>query len=73
MDEQSFIGGNDPRDLPDFQVLQSEIAKLQYGRQRVNWSLAEECCLQLAKQNGLELQTAAWYTLVRTKCAGIRV
>lgn len=71
MDEQSFIGGNDPRDLPDFQVLQSEIAKLQYGRQRVNWSLAEECCLQLAKQNGLELQTAAWYTLVRTKCAGI--
>lgn len=56
--------GNDPRTLPDYAVLRDELSKLSHpARPDVNWRYAEKLCLSLFEQNGVELQTAAWYTL----------
>ncbi len=37
----------------------------------MNWQYVEKLCLSLFEQNGVELQTAAWYTLARTHLAGL--
>ncbi|MDW8846798.1 VasL domain-containing protein [Erwinia sp. MMLR14_017] len=64
--------GNDPRMLADYAALRDELAKLSHpARPDVNWRYAEKLCLSLFEQNGVELQTAAWYTLARTHRAGL--
>lgn len=64
--------GGDPRTLPDYAVLREELSKLTHpARPDVNWRYAEKLCLSLFEQNGVELQTAAWYTLARTQLAGL--
>lgn len=64
--------GGDPRTLADYASLRDELAKLTHpARPDVNWKHAEKCCLSLFEQNGVELQTAAWYTLARTRIAGL--
>jgi type VI secretion system protein VasL len=64
--------GGDPRQLPDYGALRDEIAKLSHpARPDVDWPFAEKCCLVLFEHNGVELQTAAWYTLARTHIAGL--
>ncbi|WP_333012460.1 VasL domain-containing protein [Kluyvera sichuanensis] len=64
--------GSDPRALPDYASLRDELGKLTHpARPDVNWQYAEKLCLSLFEQNGVELQTAAWYTLVRTQLAGL--
>lgn len=64
--------GSDPRTLPDYAALRDELAKLSHpARPDVNWRYAEKLCLSLFEQNGVELQTAAWYTLARTQLAGL--
>lgn len=64
--------GGDPRTLADYASLRDELAKLAHpARPDVNWKQAEKCCLALFEQNGVELQTAAWYTLARTHLAGL--
>jgi type VI secretion system protein VasL len=64
--------GGDPRTLPDYAALRDELSKLTHpARPDVNWRYAEKLCLSLFEQNGVELQTAAWYTLARTQLAGI--
>ncbi|WP_449567252.1 VasL domain-containing protein [Lelliottia nimipressuralis] len=64
--------GGDPRTLPDYAALQDELSKLTHpARPDVNWRYAEKRCLSLFEQNGVELQTAAWYTLARTQLAGL--
>jgi len=64
--------GNDPRMLADYAALRDEMAKLSHpARPDVNWGEAEKLCLSLFEQNGVELQSAAWYTLARTQLAGI--
>lgn len=64
--------GNDPRALPDYAALRDELSKLSHpARPDVNWRYAEKLCLSLFEQNGVELQTAAWYTLARTQLAGL--
>ncbi|WP_336222131.1 VasL domain-containing protein [Citrobacter amalonaticus] len=64
--------GGDPRTLADYASLRDELAKLTHpARPDVNWKHAEKCCLSLFEQNGVELQTAAWYTLARTRLAGL--
>lgn len=63
--------GGDPRSLPDYAALRDELSKLTHpARPDVNWRYAEKLCLSLFEQNGVELQTAAWYTLARTQLAG---
>ena len=69
---RSIRTGSDPRTLPDYAALRDELAKLAHpARPDVNWRYAEKLCLSLFEQNGVELQTAAWYTLARTHLAGL--
>ena len=64
--------GGDPRTLPDYAALRDELSKLKHpARPDVNWPYVEKRCLSLFEQNGVELQTAAWYTLARTQLAGL--
>ncbi|MGK2895828.1 VasL domain-containing protein [Klebsiella michiganensis] len=64
--------GGDPRTLMDYAALRDEMSKLMHpARPDVNWRYAEKLCLSLFEQNGVELQTAAWYTLARTQLAGL--
>lgn len=69
---RSVKTGGDPRTLPDYDALRDELSKLTHpARPDVNWRYAEKLCLSLFEQNGVELQTAAWYTLARTQLAGL--
>ncbi|EAT8924026.1 hypothetical protein FBQ60_09280 [Salmonella enterica] len=64
--------GGDPRSLSDYAALRDELSKLTHpARPDVNWRYAEKLCLSLFEQNGVELQTAAWYTLARAQLAGL--
>lgn len=70
--ERYLKTGGDPRTLPDYAALRDELSKLSHpARPDVNWRYAEKLCLSLFEQNGVELQTAAWYTLTRTQLAGL--
>lgn len=64
--------GGDPRTLAAWAGLRDEFGKLTHpARPDVNWTYAETLCLNLFEHNGVELQTAAWYTLVRSQRAGL--
>ncbi|MGL4200564.1 MAG: VasL domain-containing protein [Enterobacter roggenkampii] len=64
--------GSDPRTLPDHAALRDELSKLTHpARPDMNWHYVEKLCLSLFEQNGVELQTAAWYTLARAQLAGL--
>lgn len=68
--ERYLKTGGDPRTLPDYAALCDELAKLSHAaRPDVNWRYVEKLCLSLFEQNGVELQTAAWYTLARMHLA----
>ncbi|WP_049294107.1 VasL domain-containing protein [Franconibacter helveticus] len=70
--ERHLKTGGDPRTLADYASLRDEMNKLTHpARPDVNWPYAEKLCLSLFEQNGVELQTAAWYTLARTQLAGL--
>lgn len=69
---QRLRPGGDPRALPDYTQLRDELSKLTHpARPDVNWQQVETQCLNLFSQNGVELQTAAWYTQARTQLAGL--
>ncbi|MDR7344971.1 type VI secretion system protein VasL [Pantoea alhagi] len=64
--------GGDPRTLADYAALREELSKLTHpARPDINWQYVEKRCLSLFELNGVELQTAAWYTLARTQLAGL--
>ncbi|WLI76923.1 VasL domain-containing protein [Kosakonia sp. H02] len=64
--------GGDPRVQPDYAALRDELAKLTHpARPDVDWYRVEELSLSLFRQNGVELQTLSWYTLARTRIAGM--
>jgi len=64
--------GTDPRGLADYTALRDELAKLNHpARPDVDWQRVEQLSLSLFRQNGVELQTASWYTLARARLAGI--
>ena len=64
--------GDDPRALPDYIALRDELMKLSHpARPDVDWKSAGQLCLALFEHNGVDLQTAAWYTLARTHIAGL--
>lgn len=65
--------GGDPRALADYVALRDEMMKLSHpARPDVNWAYAETLCLRLFEHNGVDLQTAAWFTLARMHIAGVR-
>lgn len=64
--------GGDPRQFADFIALREELSKLIHpARPDVDWQRIEQLSLSLFRQNGVELQTAAWYTLARTHLTGM--
>ena len=64
--------GGDPRTLADYAKLREEMHKLSHpARPDVDWLYAERLCLTLFDRNGVELQTAVWYTLARTQLTGL--
>jgi len=70
--DQTLKTGGDPRALSDFAALREEISKLTHpARPDISWSRVEKLSLSLFRQNGIELQTAAWYTLARTHLTGM--
>ncbi|ELW1647270.1 type VI secretion system ImpA family N-terminal domain-containing protein [Enterobacter oligotrophicus] len=70
--ERHLNTGGDPRTLADYAALRDEMNKLTHpARPDVDWHHAETLCLTLFEHNGVELQTAAWYTLARTHLAGL--
>lgn len=70
--ERHLKTGGDPRTLAEYVALRDELNKLTHpARPDVNWPQAETLCLSLFERNGVELQTAAWYTLARTRLSGL--
>jgi type VI secretion system protein VasL len=68
----SIKTGGDPRTLAEFATLKEEIAKLSHpARPDVQWGKVEQLCMTLFRQNGVELQTVAWFTLARTQRSGL--
>ncbi|EOX8380444.1 VasL domain-containing protein [Salmonella enterica] len=64
--------GGDPRSLPDYAALRDEISKLTHpARPDVDWRSVETLCLRLYEHNGVELQTASWYTIARMHTTGL--
>ncbi|ENA43652.1 impA-related family protein [Escherichia coli P0301867.4] len=64
--------GGDPRSLPDYAALRDEISKLTPpARPDVDWCYVETLCLRLYEHNGVELQTASWYTIARMHTTGL--
>lgn len=64
--------GGDPRTLPDFISLRDEMSKLTHpARPDIDWPKVEALALSLFEHNGVELQTAAWYTLARSHLARV--
>lgn len=70
--ERQLRTGGDPRALADYAVLREELSKLTHpARPDVNWKKVEQLCLSLFQQNGIELQTASWYTQARAQLVGL--
>jgi type VI secretion system protein VasL len=70
---QNLKTGSDPRSLADFLALRNEISKLTHpARPDVDWHRVEQLSLTLFRQNGVELQTCAWYTLARSRTSGLQ-
>ena len=70
--ERQLRTGGDPRQLADYRVIREELGKLIHpARPEVNWQKVEQLCLNLFQQNGIELQTASWYTQARVQLAGL--
>ncbi|AHG19544.1 membrane protein [Chania multitudinisentens RB-25] len=64
--------GTDPRSWPEFSALREEINKINHpARPEVNWRLIESLALTLFRTNGVDLQTAVYYTLARTQMQGL--
>ena len=64
--------GGDPRALPDYRTLCTEMARLGHPAcPDVDWHSIEQCCLALFASNGADLQTTAAYALARSHLAGL--
>lgn len=69
---QIIVTGSDPRDLPEFSALREEINKSSHPSQpELNWKLVESLALAIFKANGVDLHTATYYTLARTRTHGL--
>lgn len=71
-DIQTIITGQDPRGLPEFSAMREEINKANHPAQpEMNWKLVESLALTIFKTNGVDLHTASYYTLARTRTQGL--
>lgn len=64
--------GGDPRGYSETEQVRDEMAKLSHpARPDVDWGYVEQCCQSLFSKNGVDLRTAAFYTVARGHQAGI--
>lgn len=71
-DSQIIITGADPRNLPEFSAIREEINKASHPSQpELNWRLVESLALTIFKASGVDLHTATYYTLARTRIQGL--
>ena len=64
--------GEDPRSLPEFVAIREEINKASHPSQpELNWRLVESLALAIFKTNGVDLHTATYYALARTRIQGL--
>ncbi|EDW1644131.1 hypothetical protein EK69_004413 [Salmonella enterica subsp. enterica] len=69
---QIIVTGSDPRSLPEFSAIREEINKAsQPSQPELNWKLVESLALAIFKTNGVDLHTATYYTLARTRLQGL--
>ncbi|EIM0303280.1 type VI secretion system ImpA family N-terminal domain-containing protein, partial [Salmonella enterica] len=69
---QTIVTGSDPRALPEFSAIREEINKASHPSQpELNWRLVESLALAVFKSNGVDLHTATYYTLARTRTQGL--
>lgn len=69
---QTIVTGSDPRGLPEFSALREEINKASHPSQpELNWKLVESLALTVFRANGVDLHTATYYTLARTRTQGL--
>ena len=69
---QTIVTGSDPRGLPEFSAIREEINKASHPSQpELNWKLVESLALTIFKSNGVDLHTATYYTLARTRTQGL--
>lgn len=72
MDKKRISTGSDPRTFAEFGLLRDEINKLTHpARPDVDWQKVEQLSLALFRNNGIELQTLAWYTVARIRNVGL--
>ena len=71
-DIQTIITGQDPRGLPEFSAMREEVNKASHPAQpEMSWTLVESLALTIFKSNGVDLHTASYYTLARTRTHGL--
>ena len=69
---QTIVTGSDPRGLPEFSAIREEINKASHPSQpELNWKLVESLALAIFKAYGVDLHTATYYTLARTRTQGL--
>lgn len=64
--------GGDPRNYLEFSEIRNEINKINHpGAPEVDFKNIETLALELFSKNGIDLQTAAYFTFARTKLHGL--
>ena len=65
-------GGVDPRMLPEYEALRAEINKLSHAsRPEVDWVRIHQLASQIFEKHGVDLQTAIYFTLARSRIQGL--
>ncbi len=67
-----IITGEDPRGLPEFSAIREEINKASHpSRPVMDWKRVESLALAIFKKSGVDLHSATYYTLARTRLHGL--
>ncbi|MEH2922780.1 VasL domain-containing protein [Samsonia erythrinae] len=70
--QQALKVGRDPRILPEFDTLRAEINKLSHAsRPEVDWTLVHDMATTIFEKQGVDLQTAIYFALARSRLAGL--
>ncbi|MGY3942914.1 VasL domain-containing protein [Aeromonas tecta] len=70
--QQALKVGRDPRMLPEYEALRAEINKLSHAsRPEVDWHRIHQLASQIFEKHGVDLQTAIYFTLARSRLQGL--
>ena len=70
--QQALNVGRDPRMLPEYEALRAEINKLSHAsRPEVDWLRIHQLASQIFEKHGVDLQTAIYFTLARSRLQGL--